>query len=135
MKHARIIDGIVQECTETNPFMLFQPEYAAQFVEVADEVQSGWVRGEDGVLKAPAVAAPPTPPSVCSPRQLRQALTQTGLRDAVETAVAAGSRDLQDWWEFSTVFEEVHPEVTAMAAALNQSPEQVSALFALARSL
>ncbi len=134
MKHARIVDGIVQECTETNPFVLFQPEYAAQFVEVSDEVQSGWTF--DGQVYSPPVEVPvPTPPSTCSPRQIRQALTALGLRDAVETAVAAGDQGLKDWWEFSTVLEEAHPKVQEMAAALNQTPEQVSALFALARSL
>ena len=65
----------------------------------------------------------------CSPRQIRQALTASGLRTAVESAVAAGSQDLKDWWEFSTTIERNHPEVIAMGSALEQTPEQLDALF------
>ena len=65
----------------------------------------------------------------CSPRQIRQALTASGLRTAVESAVAAGSQDLKDWWEFSTTIERNHPEVIAMGSALGQTPEQLDALF------
>jgi hypothetical protein len=65
----------------------------------------------------------------CTPRQIRQILTAVGLRSAVESAVAAGSQDLQDWWEFSTAIERTHPEVIAMGAALGQTTEQLDALF------
>ena len=71
----------------------------------------------------------------CSPRQIRQVLTAVGLRAAVEAAVAAGSQDLQDWWEFSTVIERNHPEVTAMGAALGQTPEQLDQLFTAGAAL
>jgi hypothetical protein len=75
-----------------------------------------------------------TPRSV-SPRQIRQALTQVGLRASVEGAVAAGSQDLKDWWEFATLFERNNPQVVGMGDALGQTPEQMDALFALAASL
>ena len=71
----------------------------------------------------------------CSPRQIRQVLTAVGLRTAVEAAVAAGSQDLKDWWEFSTVIERNHPEVIAMGAALGQTPEQLDALFTAGAAL
>lgn len=70
-----------------------------------------------------------------TPRQIRMALTQAGLRTVVETAVAAGSQDLKDWWEFSTYFERTHPQVVAMAAALGVSDAQLDSLWALGATL
>jgi len=69
------------------------------------------------------------PIPACSPRQIRQALTGAGLRAQVEAAVAAGSQDLKDWWEFSTTIERNHPEVVAMGTALGQTAAQLDALF------
>ena len=63
------------------------------------------------------------------------ALTRAGLRTQVEAAVAAGDQDLKDWWEFSTTFERNNPQVEAMAAALQQTPEQVDALWQLGATL
>lgn len=75
------------------------------------------------------------PIPACSPRQIRQVLTAAGLRSAVESAVASGSQDLRDWWEFSTTIERNHPEVIAMGAALGQTPEQLDALFTVGATL
>ena len=84
-------------------------------------------------LLPPIAVKPPTP--ACTPRQIRQVLTAVGLRAAVEAAVAAGSQDLRDWWEFSTIIERTHPEVIAMGAALGQTPEQLDALFTAGAAL
>lgn len=81
---------------------------------------------------APVIAVPITP---ISPRQIRQALTRAGLRAAVEAAVAAGDQDLKDWWEFSTAFERLNPQVTAMAAALGFSVSDLDQLWALGATL
>lgn len=81
----------------------------------------------------------PVPASV-SPRQIRQAMSRTPygqgtLRDAVEAAVAAGDRDLRDWWEFSTVVERSNPQVVAMAAALGMDDAALDDLWRLAATL
>lgn len=104
---------------------------------------TGWraVNSEDDLLPGETYSetqpelsvAAPIPP--VSARQIRQALSRQNLRSQVEAAVAAGDQDLKDWWEFSTVIERNHPEVTAMAAALNISDTAVDALFALAVTL
>jgi len=73
-------------------------------------------------------------PSI-SPRQIRQALTRVGLREAVEAAVAAGDQDLKDWWEFSTSYERLNPQVVSMGLALGQTDEQLDALWALGTTL
>jgi hypothetical protein len=75
-----------------------------------------------------------TPASV-TPRQLRQALTAAGLRATVEAAVAGGSQDLKDWWEFSLQIERNHPEVVAMGTALGQTEDQMNQLFIAAGAL
>ena len=84
----------------------------------------------------PEPAGPiPVPPISVSPRQIRQALTAAGIRAQVEVVVAAGSQDLQDWWEFATSIEENHTEVLAMASALGLTDEQRHALFVAAKAL
>ena len=75
------------------------------------------------------------PVVVVSPRQIRHALTLSGDRTPVETAVAAGDQALQDWWGYATDFRRDHPEVIAMGAALGKTPSDLDALFDLARSL
>jgi hypothetical protein len=78
---------------------------------------------------------PPEPIPAISPRQIRQALTRAALRASVEAAVAAGDQDLKDWYEFSTAFERLNPQVTAMGVALNVSEQQLDDLWALGASL
>lgn len=82
---------------------------------------------------------PADPPTVfiapVSPRQIRQALTATGLRDQVEYAVTQGTQDLKDWYEYSTEFERTNAQVTAMGQALGVSDAQLDDLWALAATL
>ena len=117
-----------------------------QYINAENSVVA--VYDEDGLSRMSCLASvlPPdtviapyiTPPPVIapvSPRQIRQALTRAGLRTAVETAVAAGDQDLKDWWEFSTTFERLNPQVTAMGAALGVSDTQLDDLWTLASTL
>ena len=95
------------------------------------EVQE-WVSAGNTIL-----AADPLPfvYEALTPRQIRQALTRAGLRTTVETAVAAGSQDLKDWWEYSTAFERLHPQVVAMGASLGQTDQQLNDLWTLGATL
>lgn len=70
-----------------------------------------------------------------SPRQIRMALTQLGLRSQVETAVAAGDQDMKDWYEFSTYFDRNHPQVISMAAALGVDDQELDTLWELGDTL
>ena len=81
------------------------------------------------------VTAPSPVVAPISPRQIRQALTRAGLRASVEAAVAAGDQDLKDWYEFSTAFERLNPQVVAMGEALSVSPASLDDLWALGASL
>lgn len=84
--------------------------------------------------KAEAARRAAIPASV-SPRQIRQALTATGMRSQVESAVAAADQDTKDWWEFATEFERNHPMVAAMGAALGVSDASLDDLWTLAGAL
>jgi hypothetical protein len=87
--------------------------------------------------EAEALRPVPPPPSIepISPRQIRMALTRVGLRPLVESAVATGNQDLKDWWEFSTSFERLNPQVIAMGEALEQSQQDLDNLWLLAKDL
>lgn len=77
----------------------------------------------------------PAPVTQISPRQIRMAMTQLGLRTQVEAAVAAGDQDMKDWYEFSTYFDRNHPQVLTMAAALNVDDQELDTLWALGATL
>jgi hypothetical protein len=65
-----------------------------------------------------------------TPRQIRLVLNAAGLRDAVEGAVAAATRDVQDMWEFSQEYKRDDTVLTGMAAQLGLSDSQLDNLFA-----
>lgn len=88
----------------------------------------------DDITIEPADPLPPQP-IIVSPRQIRQALTASDLRENVELAVANGDQDLKDWWEFATTFESNHPMVVGMATGLGVTEQQLTDLFNLAKSL
>lgn len=74
--------------------------------------------------------------AVCDPWQLRKALTATGLRQAVEDAVAASTdQSLKDGWEFAPRFRSDDPFMLAMGAALGKSESEIRDLIALAATL
>jgi hypothetical protein len=50
-------------------------------------------------------------------------------------AVAAGDRDLKDWWGYSNDFERLNPQVTAMGTALAQTDKQLDDLWILGATL
>jgi hypothetical protein len=110
-------------------------DVSGQPQEVIDLCAATWTQAViDAYLASLPPPLPPLP-RIVSPRQIRQALTATGLRTGVEAAVAAGDQDLKDWWEFATQFEQDHPMVTGMATALGVTAQQLDDLFALAASL
>ena len=106
---------------------------------ISEHADEGWTEINqqelDYIRESRRVAPQPAPIAPISPRQIRQVLTKTGLRAAVEGAVAAGDQDLKDWWEFSTTFERLNPQVVAMGAALGQSDAHLDSLWALGASL
>lgn len=95
-------------------------------------IQPGYLLEEGEFLPPLAI---PYKPSKCTPRQIRQALSRLGLREAVEAAVEASDQDTKDWWEFSTTFERNRPQVLMMAIALGKTSKDLDDLWLLASSL
>ena len=74
----------------------------------------------------------PVPPSgyTCSPWQIRKALNNQGLRQAVEDAVAASTdQDIKDAWEFANEFRSDHPFVLTMGVVVLGKTEEETAQF------
>ena len=58
MTHARIVNNTAVDVRAESPEGCFTPEIAAEFIEVTDEVENGWIM-ENGIWSAPP--APPEP--------------------------------------------------------------------------
>lgn len=86
----------------------------------------------------PAIAAfvqlTPAPLSV-SPRQIRLALTQLGLRAQVEAFVAAADQTTKDNWDYASEFVFDNPLVDTCMTALGKTDADKLALFQLAGTL
>lgn len=77
MKFAFIDNGILRDVVETHPTMLFQPAYAALFVEVPSNAETGWTF--DGEVYAPPVQPNQTVAELQSKvRAIRDQKTQSG---------------------------------------------------------
>ena len=74
-------------------------------------------------------------PEEVTPRQIRLALTQIGMRASVEAAVAASNQEVKDTWEFSTVILRGNPLINSMGTALGKTKEDIDNLFILAATL
>lgn len=70
-----------------------------------------------------------------TPWQIRKALNQLGLRDAIEVAVLQGSQEVKDAWEFATYFSRTDPLVLMMQQLMGKTDKEVDDLFMLGASL
>lgn len=82
----------------------------------------------------PPTPALPTIPDVTAV-QIRLELNRVGLRAQVEAAVAAGSQDLKDKWQFGNVFSSTDSDIQAMATALGLNQTELDVLFTNAANL
>jgi hypothetical protein len=108
-------------------------ETTAQQDLIAKVIQDGW---EDvtGSWPPPIPPIEPKVPDVTAV-QIRLMLNQVNLRAQVEAAVAAGSQDLKDKWEYGTTFSSTDSDIQAMATALGLNQTQLDVLFTDAASL
>jgi hypothetical protein len=103
-----------------------------EFIHILPE---GCVQITDEEAETLRPVLPPPLIAAISPRQIRMALTRADLRTYVEAAVFAGDQDLKDWWEFSTSFERLNPQVIAMGEALGKTSEELDNLWLLGATL
>jgi hypothetical protein len=89
----------------------------------------------EGNTPLPADPLPP-PVYICSPWQIRKALNNLSLRQAVEDAVAASNdQTLKDGWEFATEFRSNDPFVISMGASLGKNEQETAELIQYASTL
>lgn len=67
MKFARIVSNKAVDARTESPEGYFTPEIAAEFVEVPDEVEDGWICDQDGKWSAPPVPVPTPDPVTTYP--------------------------------------------------------------------
>lgn len=75
-----------------------------------------------------AVQSPPVPASV-SPSQMRIALADAALLDAVEAFVAVADQATRIRWEYATEIRRDNTTIAAGAAALGMDEAQIDDLF------
>ena len=103
-KYAVVLgDNTLADVVSVDPSIIFTPEYAATFVEVSDDAESGWLIDSAGNVSAPVIAAAEVEPNG---RRLMfeadfLATLQRSERIAVKSARATDS-DLDD---FMTMLE------------------------------
>jgi len=91
----------------------------------------------EGNEPEPADPIPPViiPPISVSPWQIRKALNQVNLREAVELAVKAADQTTKDAWQYATSFVRDDPLVVSLGLTLGKSEEELDILFELASTL
>jgi hypothetical protein len=100
MKYARIVNGAALDVRTESPEGCFTPNIVAEFVEVPDEVETGWTLN-GGVWSAPVIPEPapaPTPVEVMpklSPIEFKLCFT-AAERIALKTLRATDSI-VDDW--------------------------------------
>jgi hypothetical protein len=107
-------------------------ESPAWIITSEGDIGDGYVNGV--VIPRPKEEMKAAIPDV-SAVQIRKALTRMGLREQVESAVAAGSQDLKDEWEWSATFKRNHPSIEEMRVAIGRTQQEVDDLFLLAATL
>ena len=133
MRAARIENGLVADLWEVPALDCYGPDVA--LIEAPPGVVIGATYSPLAGFTNPPKDHMALPIAPISPRQIRQALSRVGLRQAVESAITAADQDVKDWWEFATQFERQHPMVAEMGSALGQTEAQLDALWELAGSL
>ena len=122
MKYARIINERAVDIA-TDPASQFHRDLAAQFVEVTDEVDRGWIRDDTGTWSAPPAPEPqpePTPePAKVSPIEFKllwRPTERVNLRTLRET-----DPFLEDLWELVE-----DPRITQVDLGLTSTQQAVT---------
>lgn len=105
MKHAYIENSVVKEVISVDPFTLFAPAYAAQFVEVPNEVQPGWVES-GGSYSAPEIPV----------EQVRAELWTT-IKNIRDSKVQTGGYTTGGKWYHSDTFSRTQQMALVMMGA------------------
>ena len=103
------------------------------YIEAA--IQAGWIDVTGSWPPVPVELPEVVVISSINPAQIRMQLSRMNLRQQVEDAVASGSQDLKDLWNYSPVFKIDDPNIQAMAVQLGIGLQDLEALFIEAAKL
>lgn len=137
MKYAYIVSGVVNDTCQVDPFGIFSPDYAEQFVQAPDGVEPGWL------FAGGSFTHPPIPPAavltVVSMRQARRALLAAGLLPNVASALASLPSPQKEQaaidWEFASTVDRSDALLISLGSALNLNSAALDALFIAADAL
>ena len=88
------------------------------------------------IIKITPADPAPILPLVATKYKFRLALNQLGLREAVETAVAASTdQNIKDAWQYADEFRSDNPLVLQLGTTLGKTEEDIKAVFELANTL
>lgn len=130
MKYAFIQNNTIIEIVQTDPFILFVPHYAEQFIEVPDNCQTGDVF-DNGEWVTPATVS--IIPQEITMRQARLVLLANGLLANVQAAINSlpepDKTKAQIEWDYSNALQRDNSFVAVLGAALGLTSEGVDSLF------
>ena len=136
MKYAHVINNTINELVESDPFTLFVPGYAAQFIEVPNEAKAGF-KLVDGEWTEPEPVS--YIPQEVTMRQARLALLENGLLANVQPAINSlpepDKTKAQIEWEYSNALQRSNPFVAVLGSALGLSSQDLDDLFIQASAL
>jgi len=116
-------NSVIRDGVECIPFDPIYAEYQAYLAWLAE----GNTADPANPIPAPVISV--------TPWAIREALNQTGLRDAVEDAVLLADRRTQDAWHYAQNFVRTDPLVVTLGAALGKTEADLDDLFTLASTL
>lgn len=102
-------------------------------VEMSAEEEAAILADRAATATAKAAYVPPS----VTPLQMRKALRQLGMIEAVRAMVAAADEATQDEWEYAVQYDRAHPSWEAMGAMMDppKTAADIDDLFRLAATL
>jgi hypothetical protein len=126
-----IVNGEIGRFFELDGTVFTLPEGNLAYMNVGEE-NPAWY---EPPLPPEPDAPPPEVPFSISALQARKALRAAGLREAVEEWVQAQDAAIIDEWEYATQVERTNTWLSAGAASLGLTEEQIDGLFILGATL
>ncbi|NPU64593.1 hypothetical protein HL667_06250 [Bradyrhizobium sp. 83012] len=126
----KVVNVINYDTPPSNPPPGFEPGFIAV---QHNTVGPDWTY--DGTQLVAPVVELPRFQIVVTPRQIRLAMTQVGVREQVEEYVKQAPIAVRDSWEYSTQLKQNDPMVVACMVALGKTQAELDALFELAATL
>jgi hypothetical protein len=125
----------------TDTFLHAHGSYPCVIEETTDQDHIGASFDGSVVIVKRFVPASPDPvemfraTAAIGPLQMRRALRELGLKDAVDAFVAAQSADVREEWVVSTSFKRLDPMVMAAASHIGLTDDDIDDLFKLGMTL